>query len=44
MRKISSQISCHLELNLQSYEFLKFSRLICHVIKALEIWEINWMG
>ena len=28
----------------KSYEIFKFNRLICQVVRALEIWEINWMG
>jgi hypothetical protein len=44
MRKILTQISCHLELNWKSYEFVKFNRLICQVVEALDIWEIHWMG
>jgi hypothetical protein len=44
MTKISRQISYNLELNWKSYKFFKFNRLICQVVRVLEIWEINWMG
>jgi hypothetical protein len=41
MRKISSQISCHLELNWKSYDFSKFNKSSCQVVKVLTIWGVN---